>query len=90
MSRVHSAILVLQSLLEGEDRLDLLGGNQLDRRHLVRGAEAIEEVQEGNAAVDAVGDIENACCTQKDEPPKPNREPPAQNVTTDRQIQSMH
>ena len=49
---VHAAVLVLQRLLEREDRLDLLGRDQLDRRHLVRRAEAVEEVHERNAAID--------------------------------------
>ena len=88
MNRVHAAVLVLQSLLEGEDRLDVLRGDQLDRRHFVGGAETIEEMKEGDAAVDAVGETPKACRTRKGEKPRPNRELPERSATKDTQIRS--
>ena len=88
MSRVHAAVLVLQSLLEGEDRLDVLGGDQLDRRHLVGGAETVEEVKEGDAAVDAVRETGEKDNTRRGEKPRPNRELPERNAKKYTQIRS--
>ena len=53
VSGIQTTLTVLLSLCEGEDGLDLLGRNQLNRTHLVRSAETIEEVEEGNTALDA-------------------------------------